>query len=675
MTLTLAALALGLAQFRVNVNVIQVDVTVEDRAGKRVSDLNLNDFEVQVDGKKQKLTNVLWVPGRPAPASVPVTTTNVPAPKMRPQDARRTIALVLDDLSVSNVNLVAARKAMREFIEQKMGPGDLVGFFRTSRSMGLMQQFTTDKQALLAQIDNTRVAGWNVLDPLAAINNNPAEDSGDPTLAEMAQAQRLREEVFLRQRQDAITAGMMNTLQVIANGLRDLPGRKSMVVLSEAMQLYDAPQSMTNPDMTSSMQMSPGAMGGARERTAEAMRRLINMANRSGVVMYTIDPRGVVYNGLTAADQPSGNVRRMQGQILQRQMVLTQSQDGMMELADQTGGMFFRNTNDLGQAIAAAFDDLDGYYIVSFAPEDDTFEKSKGAAKYHNLSVKLKRSGLKVRYRHGFLGQTDEEAEAKTTPLTRALLSPFVAVDVPVKLTPIFLADAALKPALRALLHIEADNFTFTDTPDGKQAEVDYLIALFDSYGMQVAQQAQRFMVKVPAAGLDRLKSRGINHEFMLPLVKSGIYQMRVAVVDVASGRAGSAMEFVDVADLASKNLAMSDIGFTCETGASVRVVRGGEKIEYAALLFHPKVAKGGTTPNLETQVILYRDGKAVYTGKKMPFQPGDYKDGQPVAITGAMTLGANTKAGNYVLQLTVKDNEAPKGRQLVQRSIDFEMR
>jgi hypothetical protein len=66
MTLTLAALVLGLAQFRVNVNGIQVDATVEDCAGKRVSDLKLNDFEIQLDGKKQKLTNVLWVPGRPA---------------------------------------------------------------------------------------------------------------------------------------------------------------------------------------------------------------------------------------------------------------------------------------------------------------------------------------------------------------------------------------------------------------------------------------------------------------------------------------------------------------------------------------------------------------------------------------------------------------------------------
>ena len=213
---------------RVNVNLIQIDVTVLDKAGKHVPDLTIDDFEVTREGKRQVLKSALWVQGQRVTANVQAVASALPttSKKLRPQDVRRTIALLVDDLSLSFVSSHYARNAMKDFVEKNIQPGDLVALFRTSTGLGVLQQFTTDKRQLLAQIDATKFRSINSVDSLAPVTNNPLEDSGDPTLAAMAMEQRLRDEINDRQRQDMVTSTMLNSVQFVVNGLRELPGRK-----------------------------------------------------------------------------------------------------------------------------------------------------------------------------------------------------------------------------------------------------------------------------------------------------------------------------------------------------------------------------------------------------------------------------------------------------------------
>ena len=325
-----------------------------------------------------------------------------------------------------------------------MQPGDLVALFRTSSGLGVLQQFTTDKRQLIAQIEATKFRSINSVDSLAPVVNNPGEDSGDATLAAMAMEQRLRDEINDRARQDMVTAGMMQL---------------------------------------------PGAMGATRERSLDAIRRLIDAANRSAVVLYTIDPRGLVYNGLTAADAPSGNPRRAQAQIEQRQMDFINSQDGMQMMAEETGGVFYRNTNDIGAALLEAMNDQEGYYLLLIAPDDVPFEKVKASPRSHSVSVKVKGSGLKARYRHGYYGAQDEKQGKPVPAIVSAMISPFCATELSVKMTPIFLSDATGKPLVRTRVHLDPSSFSFKDFPAEasdknqqvwKQALVDQLVVLFD---------------------------------------------------------------------------------------------------------------------------------------------------------------------------------------------------
>src|SRR5262245_46912774 len=145
------------AVIRINVNLVQVDAIVTDSKGNPVTNLTADDFEVLQDGKIQTLTNFEFVdvkagvargtpaarggiPPRGGRGAVPFP----PVRGLRPQQIRRTIALVVDDLALSFDSITRVRDSLSKWVDNEMQPGDLVAVIRTSAGMGSLQQFTSD---------------------------------------------------------------------------------------------------------------------------------------------------------------------------------------------------------------------------------------------------------------------------------------------------------------------------------------------------------------------------------------------------------------------------------------------------------------------------------------------------------------------------------------------------
>jgi hypothetical protein len=138
---------------RITANLVQFDVTVTDKQGRPVTDLRPEDFEVVVDGRAQAVTELSFVstdagtmtteraPSAAARAADPKALPSPPA-RLRPEQVRRTIALVADDLGTSFESMYYVRQALRKFVDEQMLPGDLVAVMRTSAGMGALQQFT-----------------------------------------------------------------------------------------------------------------------------------------------------------------------------------------------------------------------------------------------------------------------------------------------------------------------------------------------------------------------------------------------------------------------------------------------------------------------------------------------------------------------------------------------------
>ncbi len=670
---------------RVNVNLIQVDVTVTDKSGGRVTDLKAEDFEVSREGKRQQIKSVIYVPGQRKgmePTKAGAAQDEPAAGQLKPEEVRRTIAIMIDDLSLSFTSTAVVREALKRFVEENVRSRDLVAVYRASSGLSLMQQFTTNKKQLLASIERLRFGRLKAFDALAPLSTAAVDSAQSATLAAMAEEMQLREEQNNRYLQDIQTAAMLGAVNLAVRGIRELPGRKSLVLLSDAIQIFDAPASFVNSDLPMLPNM-PGGVGGQRLRTMTAMRSLVDSANRSGVMIYTVDPRGLVTTSLTAQDSVGGDARRVTMLSGQRQLDFNFSQDGMGMLAEQTGGVFYRNTNDIAGALRKALDDQEGYYLVAFQPDDETFEKTKKNSKFQRLSVKVKRQGVSLRYRRGFLGTA--EAEGPVNPLVSAVLSPFHSAEVPIKVTPVYL-EAATGPFLRTLLHIGAAALEFReeaaesrdkDQRPWHRAVVNEVVLLFDETGKLVEYLEHPQEIRTRGEAFTQLKRHGMVQELDVRVPGAGAYQVRAAVVDVGSKKTGAAAQFVEVPDVKRKRLALSGLVVSGVGWAerkepkgnpAQRIVRPGGQVEYAVFIYNATAKEA--RPNLLTQLRLFRDGVLIYTGEKAALRPEGLKDLRALSLRGKLRVG--DKTGDYVLELAVQDLDAPAKQQFAVRTMDF---
>src|SRR5436190_12245768 len=152
---------------RITTNLVQVDAVVTDKNGKVVTDLKPEEVQIFEDGRQQKVTHFSYYVAESSPVEKPTKPLTVdknapPVPpyRLRPEDIRRTIALVVDDLGLSFESTYYVRRALKKFVDEQMQPGDLVAIIRTSGGMGALQQFTSDKRQLYAAIDRVK---WNAI--------------------------------------------------------------------------------------------------------------------------------------------------------------------------------------------------------------------------------------------------------------------------------------------------------------------------------------------------------------------------------------------------------------------------------------------------------------------------------------------------------------------------------
>ena len=477
---------------RITTNLVQVDAVVTDKNGKIVTDLKSEEIQISEDGKPQKITNFSYIVSETAAATVnaakpPTIDKNappVPSARLKPEDIRRTIAVVVDDLGLSFQSIYYVRRALKKFVDEQMQTGDLVAIIRTSGGMGALQQFTSDKRQLYAAIERIKWylnghGSTGAFAPLAGndqINGVPGDDSRDNASPS---------ETLDQFREDVFAVGTLGALSYVVRGLRELPGRKSVLLVSDGIKIF-------NRD-------DPGRS----DRVLQALRRLTDQANRASVVVYTMDARGLQTLGLTAADDTSGfSPAQLEEQLSNRRLDFFESQNGLNYLAQQTGGLAIRNSNDLAAGIKRVLEDQKGYYLIGYRPDEATFDQRTGRRKFHHLSLKITRPGkFNVRMRNGFFGVTDEElqpAQTRAQKMIGALVSPFGSSGVHLQLTSLFGNDAKAGSIMRSMLHIDARDLTFADEPDGWHKSVFDIIAVtFGDNGVPVDQVSRTHTVRV----------------------------------------------------------------------------------------------------------------------------------------------------------------------------------
>ncbi|MBC8032133.1 MAG: VWA domain-containing protein [Pyrinomonadaceae bacterium] len=675
---------------KITTNLVQVDAVVTEKNGRPVTDLRPEEVEIREDGKPQKITNLSYVvldsianPARTEPAKPIDKTAPVPPVRLRPEEVRRTMALVVDDLGLSFESAHFVRQALKKFLDQQMQPNDLVAIIRTGGGMGALQQFTSDKRQLYAAVEKvkwnpTGRGGIGAFAPLGGSASSPSQ-----TESANADLDQFREDIF--------AVGTLGAVHYIVRGLRELPGRKSVVLISDGLRIFN--------------RSDPGGSG----RILAALRNLTDLANRASVVIYTLDARGLQALSLTAADSTAEmTTAQIEQSLSDRRTDFFESQNGLNYLAQQTGGLAIRNSNDLAGGIRRVVDDQKGYYLIAYRPDESTFDRVNGRRKFHKLALKVTRPGkFNIRMRNGFFGVTDEQsASATQTPaqqLFTALTSPFGATGVQVRLTSLFANDLKIGSFMRSMLHVRGRDLTFTDEPDGwHKAVFDIVAVTFGDNGVVVDQLNRTHTIRVKGKTYERILSSGFTYNLTVPIKKAGAYQLRTALRDLPSSRLGSANQFIEVPDLKKNRLTISGILATgmradaykkslsaptqaanpdeiieeldSNAGAALRMFKTGSVLVYGFVIYNAQVDKISRRPQLQTQLRLFRNGQQVFTGREIAFDAANQVDLKRLEATGAIMLGSDLGPGEYQLQVIVTDPLGKEKYRVATQWIDFEV-
>jgi hypothetical protein len=116
---------------------------------------------------------------------------------------------------------------------------------------------------------------------------------------------------------------------------------------------------------------------------------------------------------------------------------------------------------------------------------------------------------------------------------------------------------------------------------------------------------------------------------------------------------------------------AQTDPTVDAMSDTSLRRFKKGTILRYGVDIYNAKVTPTAKS-DLQTQIRIFRDGKVVLEGASNPLSAPQSADG--INYVGALVLGEEMAAGDYVLQIVVKDKSAKEKENLATQWIQFEM-
>ena len=331
-----------------------------------------------------------------------------------------------------------------------------------------------------------------------------------------------------------------NTLILLEGLMRtagQLPGRKLVFMISDGFYLNDR---------------KSGSLG--------RIKRITDAAGRAGVVIYTLDARGIIGESLDVTnnrpiDSEGLTVSSTIGEI-------TSSQDGLNALAGDTGGKAFRNTNaPMSEWVDKVLDETANYYLVAWRP--DTEEQKRGKFNHIEASI-IGRPDLTVRLRLSYFKsaplpilslkkKTEKDpAKAREDDMRIVIDAPVNQTQIPTKLELRLAQMPGVGTQVVSAVEINREALSF-DIKDGKQAaDLDIGGIFYDDKGKPVNSFVGRLRVFPVPPGAPAEKRKQAIYGFRAWLAP-GLYQVRVGIRDLNSGRLGSAMQWIQVPKVAGR--------------------------------------------------------------------------------------------------------------------------
>jgi len=407
----------------VEVRVANVDVVVTDRAGKAVTGLTKDDFDLFENGKLQPITNFYEIaPERevvirtgttvsapPAAVSAPATTASKPAAV--PGDIRaRRFVFMLDNYSMQPVQRNRTLAALRKFVDANMKSSDEAALVVWAHKAEMITPLTNDKQALLrgiASVESRSRAGMSIVD-----EEDQARKNCQDIISEIDGTKVTWDEAWLVCKGGIVAfsdtvwmnnKAILTDLHSVVALLGGIDGRKVIVLAGAALPqhpgreigIWAVQQFLPHQDIVKERLNIAKAIGQAASRSqALTIGDVAKFANANGVAFYTID----------AADSrdASGAESPLMTDYEAAFNSFTDTAAAYKTLADVTGGAALSGTQNFEVAFQTLARDLTTFYSLGYKP-------AEGSTADRRISVRTKKSGLTVRARQSYTPKSSDQ--------------------------------------------------------------------------------------------------------------------------------------------------------------------------------------------------------------------------------------------------------------------------
>jgi VWFA-related protein len=523
-------------------NEVLVDVRVWDKSGNPVQDLKESDFHVFEDDTLQvinsfslediaRLAQASGENGPPPVINFSKLPANVQAAKII-ADHRLTV-LFFDMTSMPVDDLGRALAAARNFVEKQMTPADLVAITTYTSTLRVVQDFTNDPQALEVALNKIRIGEASSL--------AEAGTEGEAGTTDASGNEVVTQDVSAAFTPDETEFNIFNTdeklaaLQSLAEMLRDIPGRKSVIHFSSGIERT------------------------GQENDAQ-LRATTDAANRSNVSFYTVDARGLVAlapGGDATSASPAGTAVYTGSAVASQLSPLEGGRETLATLATDTGGRTFYDLNDYSPAFREVQKENSSYYLLGYTPSN-----TQSNGRFRRIKVTVDRPGVKVEARPGYYAPKDFRQftrEDKEVQLQQAmnLDTPFVELPMAIEASYFRLPDKKYYVVLAA--KIPGSAISFLNKSKVHRTEFDFAWRATDAAGHVASALRDTLPVSLSGEDYERVLEGNVTYEGGIELAP-GRYTLKAVVRENESGKMGTFVEPLVLPPLGEAGLALSSV-------------------------------------------------------------------------------------------------------------------
>jgi VWFA-related protein len=610
---------------KVTSNLVSMDVLVKDKKGKAVTNLKAEDFTITENGVRQKIEffDSTLVGGHDRNQPVAGAVVGSTASSQLP---RNIISLVLDGQTTEGANLKHVREGVTKYISERIQDSDSVALFAISGGLQLLQPFTQDKGKLISAAERSYGSSTGaktseqrdlaesmakIRDYLAGAPTGPATTAAaGSALAQAMIARRVLEQyVQLRSALSTQqTRPILAALAAICEGLRPIPGKKTLVMFSQGF-------------------VAPEALDWQVQST-------IDIANRANVAIYIIDSSGLTggtpqsgalvpaaaLSAISAATSQEERIRAGAGESVfdvSRHEGLNRQQDLLYRISGNTGGQFIKNTNDISLGLNRIDEEVRSRYTLAYRSTDPNFDGS-----FRKVKINVTRSDAVVVARAGYNAIPPNQI-VPFSPTDRKLLADFATTSAhPTLPLSVQLTSFRSQPGYYTVplfFEVPPEAIQFEHKGDKQRLQLDVL-------GIVRMENEDRVLSKLGGyfdISLDREQYKSILDDKIFyrqdMQLEAGNYTIDLIVKDRLSGKATAKKETL-ILPATDTEFSTSEIILSRHAEpAKQPYLAAGDVLAEGSVLIRPSPSREfRTTDNLIIFYKLYNEASDTTTGKPL---------------------------------------------------------